>query len=75
MVTESAPGPDSGAVNDGGDPRSGLLVHRRHDVGVGVQRDLHAGVSEPLLDRLGVNSGLQSKCGVSMAKIVKADLR
>jgi hypothetical protein len=75
MVTESTRQPDSGAVNDRRDPRSGLLVHRRHNVGVGVERHLDAGVSEPFLDHLGMHSGLQCERGVSMAEVVQSDFR
>ena len=58
MVTESARYPNSETVNDGGDPCGSLLVHRRHDVRVGIQSHLHAGMPKPLLDHFRVYAGL-----------------
>ena len=42
-------------------------------MGVGVERDRHVGVAQPLLDDPWVDAGAQGEGGVGVAEVVQAD--
>ena len=75
MVAESTRRTFSANVDKRRDAGRGLLMKGRKDVGVAVQRDLDAGMAEPLLDHLWMNSSLQCERGVGVTEVVQADRR
>jgi len=48
-------------------------VHALYDVGVGVQRDAHAGVAQKLLDVLGVLACHEENRSTAMTEVVEPD--
>jgi hypothetical protein len=53
----------------------GLLLHARHHVAIGVQRDADGGVTEALEDDLGVHARLQERRDMRVAQVMEGGSR
>jgi hypothetical protein len=65
----------AGAEDDAGDPIRGGPMQPLGDVAVDVEGDRHVGVSEPLLDDLGMQAGRQRERCPGVPKVVQPDPR